>query len=250
MPTQHRARHHRRRPRRRTGATSSSSSTRCPRRPPRSARSTGHLGRRSRRRGQGAVPRRRRGADVRPAADRAAGPDGRHDAARHRREAAGRGAAGPRPDELDYALEAEAQHAFAVAFRDNPDYRRARRRGARRAGAGHGVARQHQLARGRDPRRHPGGARPLRRAVRAFPVRRPVAHRHAARRPAPRQLPGDPDRRRLPRPARRARLRRRGPAPRRRAAGGDGQPDPDRLPATTPSSCSTGCARRASCGRT
>ena len=134
-------------------------------------------------------------------------------------------------DELDYALEAEAQHAFAVAFRDHPDDRRARRRRARRAGAGHGVARQHQLTRGRDPRRHPGGARPLRRAVRAVPVRRPVAHRHAARRPAPGQLPGDPERRRLPRPARRARLRRRGPAPRRRAAGGDGQPDPDRLPA-------------------
>ena len=31
---------------------------------------------------------------------------------------------------------------------------------------------------------------------------------------------------------------------------GDGQPDPDRAAGATTSSCSTGCARRASCGRT
>ena len=63
----------------------------------------------------------------------------------------------------------------------------------RRHGPGHRVAGEPGLA-GRDhPRRHPGGARPLRRAVRPLPLRRPEPHRHAARRPAPRELP-DPAR--------------------------------------------------------
>ncbi len=95
----------------------------------------GTLGRRPRGGGQGAVPGRRRGPDVRPPADRRGwrGPSARmlpgidvkplveelQDRAR---------------DELDYALEAEAQRAFAVAFRDHPDYRGARRRRARRSG--------------------------------------------------------------------------------------------------------------------
>ena len=73
------------------------------------------------RRGQGAVPRRRRGADVRPAPDRPARPHGRAAGPGRRHQAPGRGDAGARDDELDYELEAEAQRAFAEAFRDDPD---------------------------------------------------------------------------------------------------------------------------------
>ena len=101
-------------------------------------------------------------------------------------------------DELDYELEAEAQRAFAEAFRDDPD-----------------IVIPDVVAQGAEVlvtewlespaslasiirERHPGGARPLRRAVRAVPLRRPEADRHAARRPAPRELPHPPERRRLP----------------------------------------------------
>ena len=77
-------------------------------------------------------------------------------------------------DELDYELEAEAQRAFAEAFRDDPD-----------------IVVPDVVAQGAEVlvtewlespaslasiirERHPGGARPLRRAVRAVPLRRPA----------------------------------------------------------------------------
>ena len=50
-----------------------------------------------------------------------------------------------------------------------------------------------------DRRRHPGGARPLRRAAGPVHLRRPGPDRDAARRPAPRQLPHHPRRRRVAR---------------------------------------------------
>ena len=120
-------------------------------------------------------------------------------------------------DELDYTLEAEAQRAFAAAFRGDPEI----------VVPDVVAVGEHVLVTewlespaslAYDHReRHPGGARPLRRAVRAVPLLRPGPHRHAARRPAPRELPDPAERRRQPRPARRARLRRRRPAARRRA---------------------------------
>ena len=102
-------------------------------------------------------------------------------------------------DELDYELEAEAQRAFAEAFRDDPEIVVPDVVASGRRGAGHRVAGEPGLAGLDHPRGHPGGARPLRRAVRAVPVRRPGAHRHAARRPAPRELPDHPERRRAAR---------------------------------------------------
>ena len=82
----------------------------------------GPLARRPRRRGQGAVPRRRRGADVRPAPARPGsartvaplvpGVDIKPLIEEMQARAV---------DELDYELEAEAQRAFAEAFRDDPD---------------------------------------------------------------------------------------------------------------------------------
>ena len=129
------------------------------------------LARRPRGRGQGAVPRRRRRAPLRPAPALALartigqlvpGIDVKPLIAEMQARA---------EEELDYRLEAEAQRAFAAAFRDDPEiavpdvlvagdtpwspsgWR------ALVAGRGH-------------PRRHPGGARPLRRALRALPLRR------------------------------------------------------------------------------
>ena len=103
-------------------------------------------------------------------------------------------------EELDYQLEAEAQTAFAEAFRDDPDIVV-----PDVVAVGDTVLVTEWLespaslasviAEGT-----PGGARPLRRAVRAVPVRRAGAHRDAARRPAPRQLP-DPARPRTAGPA-------------------------------------------------
>ena len=111
-------------------------------------------------------------------------------------------------EELDYPLEAEAQRTFAAAFAEDPD-----------------IVVPEVVAVG--PRvlitewletpaslatvitsGTPGGARPLRRALRPVPVLRPGPHRAAARRPAPGQLPDHPQRRRVARPARGARLRR------------------------------------------
>ena len=82
----------------------------------------GALARRPRGGRQGAVPRRRRGADRRPAPDRPAWPAGVApvfpgiDIKPLVAELQARAA-----DELDYHLEAEAQAAFAEAFRDDPD---------------------------------------------------------------------------------------------------------------------------------
>ena len=82
------------------------------------------LGGRPRGRGEGAVPRRRGRADVRPAAAQPASPapsaawcpgiDIKPLIAELQARVA---------EELDYRLEAEAQHAFAVEFRDDPEFR-------------------------------------------------------------------------------------------------------------------------------
>ncbi len=111
-------------------------------------------------------------------------------------------------EELDYLRESRNQRAFAVAFEGDP--------GVRRPPRARGRAPRHRLRMGRRPAtlvdhhgRHPGGARPRRRAVRAVPARRPGARRTAALRSAPRQFP-DHARGQVLRP----RLRRR-----RRAAG-------------------------------
>ena len=93
-------------------------------------------------------------------------------------------------DELDYQLEAEAQTAFADAFRDDPDIVVPRVVDVGETVLVTRVAREPRVARVAHHGRHPGGARPLRRAAGALPVRRTGAHRDAPRRPAPRQLPG------------------------------------------------------------
>ena len=80
-------------------------------------------------------------------------------------------------DELDYTLEAEAQRAFAEAFRGDPEIVVPDVVAVGETRAGHRVAGEPGLAGGGHRERHPGGARPLRRAVRAVPLRRPGAHR-------------------------------------------------------------------------
>ena len=105
-------------------------------------------------------------------------------------------------DELDYTLEAEAQRAFAEAFRGDPEIVV-----PDVVAVGEHVLVTEWLE---SPASlasviesgHPGGARPLRRAVRALPLLRAGPHRHAARRPAPRELPDPAERRRQPRPPR------------------------------------------------
>ena len=134
----------------------------------------GPLGRRPRGGGQGAVPRRRRGADLRPAPDRPGGPRARArwcpgiDIKPLVAELQARAV-----EELDYQLEAEAQRAFAAEFRDDPDIVVPDVVAARRHGAGHRVDGEHRLAGARDPRGHPGGARPLRLPLPAVHVRAP-----------------------------------------------------------------------------
>ena len=136
-------------------------------------------------------------------------------------------------EELDYPLEAEAQRTFAAAFAEDPEIVVPEVVGGRAAGAHHRVARDAGFTRDGDHERHPGGARPLRRALRAVPVLRPGPHRPAARRPAPGQLPDHPERRRIARPARGARLRRGRPSCRGRPAPADGPAGPAvRGPAT------------------
>ena len=117
-------------------------------------------------------------------------------------------------DELDYHLEAEAQAAFADAFRGDPEIVVP---DVVEVGDTVLVSEWMEssgslatiIAKGtREERDHYG------RAAGPVPVRRPGADRHAARRPAPRELPDPAERRRQPGPAGRARLRRRGPAAR------------------------------------
>ena len=103
----------------------------------------------------------------------------------------------------------------------------------------------HAVAGPADRRRHPGGARPLRRALRAVPVLGPGPRRAAARRPAPGQLPAAADDGRLGVVdyGAVARLPDGGlPRDHRRA-------DPATRSTTTTTRCSTGCARKASSSR-
>ena len=172
----------------------------------------GALARRPRRRGEGAVPRRRRRAPFRHPSARAAGEDHRPAAARHRRQ--GPDGRGGGPGRRRARLQARGGGPVDVrggVSRRSRD-RGARRRRLRRQGADHRVARVPRVAGLGDQGRQPAGARPLRRADGAVPVLRAGADRDAARRPAPRQLPDHPERRRLARPAGRPRLRRGGPA--------------------------------------
>jgi hypothetical protein len=120
-------------------------------------------------------------------------------------------------DELDYALEAEAQHAFAVAFRDDPMFvvpdvvahgqRVLVTEWLDSTGSLAAVIRDGT----QEERDHYGEL--FVRFLFAGPSHTGMLHAD----PHPGQLPGDPERRWLPGPARRARLRRRGPAPRWRA---------------------------------
>ena len=152
----------------------------------------GRWSRRHRGRDQAAVPRRRAGAAGRPAPDHPAGQDLRRAAARASTSAALAEELRDRvAEELDYALEAEAQARFADALRRRPALRRAPPGGARASASSSpsGCPAARSLAKVIDER-HPRGARPLGRALRPLHVRGPGPHRHAARRPAPRELPG------------------------------------------------------------
>ena len=156
------------------------------------------LARRPRGRGQGAVPRRGRRAARRPAADRAGGEGHGAGLPRHRHQAAGRRrsrrarptssttASRPRPNRPSPTPSVATPRSWSPTSSRSA------------SGAGQRVAGVALVAGLGHPRRHPGGARPLRRAVGPLPVRRPGPHRHAARRPAPGELPDHPDRRRLP----------------------------------------------------
>ena len=125
-------------------------------------------------------------------------------------------------DELDYHLEAEAQRAFAEAFRDDPDIVV-----PDVVAVGETVLVTEWLE---SPASlasiiadgTPGGARPLRRAARPLPLLRAGPHRHAARRPASRELPGHADARREAGPDRGPRLRGGGPAAGAQPARGHG----------------------------
>ena len=122
-------------------------------------------------------------------------------------------------EELDYALEAEAQQRLP---RRPPTTTRtssspARWRTASASSSASGCPARSSLAKviadgTQEERDHCG------RALRPLHVRGPGPHRHAPRRPAPGQLPGRPGPGRRPGPARRARLRRRGAAARGQAA--------------------------------
>ena len=152
-------------------------------------------------------------------------------------------------DELDYTLEAEAQHAFAQAFRGDPEI----------VVPDVVAVGEHVLVTewlespaslatviesGTQEERDHYGELFVR-----FLFSGPAPHRHAARRPAPRELPDPPERRRQPRPARRPRLRRGRAAARRRTARGDGRTDPDRRCSRDPDELVAGLRTRASSSR-
>ena len=223
-----------------------SSWTRCRQPPPPSARCTGPIGRRPRGGGQGAVPRRRRGADLRPA-------PARPRRARHR-------SPGPGPGRQAADRRAPAAH----------------RRGARLPPRGRGAARLRRRVprRPRHPRPRawspppapcwsPSDGEP--RLPRARDPSRTQEERDhygspscgscsrlrdapaCARRPTPGELPTAAPQGRQPGPARRARLRRRRATAQRPAATLDGYPDPDRdhrgLPAMVAVLREEGCIR-------
>ena len=203
---------------------------------------------RPRRGRQGAVPRRRRGADGRPPPALPAGQGHRPGVPGHRHRPAGQGAPGPRGRGARLPPRGGGAAGVRRRVRRRPGHPRPERRARHRDRPGHRVDGQHRLPGEGDRRRHPGGARPLRRAAGALHLRRPGPDRDAARRPAPRQLPHPPAARRVARAARSSRLRRRVTAARRHLPAGDGTPPPDGDARATATRCWPGCARRASSG--
>ena len=99
-------------------------------------------------------------------------------------------------EELDYALEADAQAKYAALYAGDPTYVVPDVVAQHRQAARHRVDGQQRVARLPDHRRHAGGAQPLRRALRALDLRVADEDRDAARGPAPRQLPDRAQRRR------------------------------------------------------
>ena len=188
----------------------------------------GTLGRRPRGRGQGAVPRSRRGADVRPPPARSRRQEPGAGAARHRHQGDHRGGAGPGPRRARLRARGRGPASLRRGLPRRPGRRHPRCRRRRQPHPGHRVAGEPVLAGPGDPRGHPGAARPLRPAVRPVPVLRAGAHGDAARRPAPRQLPDPSGRRRRPRTPGGARLRRGRTPGEPRPSRGDGPAHPDR----------------------
>ena len=167
------------RPRRRLARRAGLARRRPDRRRRRSARCTGVAGTtaaRSRSRCSTPAPARRCSSDLRQLARlaRTIGAAG----ARHRDQAAGRGAAGPRRRRARLPASRPRRSAPSpTAFRDDPDIVV-----PDVVAVGDTVLVTEWLespaSLAVDHReRHPGGARPLRRAVRAVPLRRPGAHR-------------------------------------------------------------------------
>ena len=142
------------------------------------------------RRGQGAVPGGRPGPDLRPRPDLPARPALRRDRPRHGHEAAAGRAAGAGVEELDYRLEAESQHAFAVAYADDDDFvvpdvvAQAETVLVTEWIEGEPLSRSSSTA-------PTAAARRPRHQVPPLPVLRPRPRGPAARRPAPGQLPRD-----------------------------------------------------------
>jgi hypothetical protein len=160
-------------------------------------------------------------------------------------------------EELDYAMEAEAQSAFAAAYAGDAEIFVPHGGRLAPAGAGHRVGGRHAAGQG-DQRGHRGGARRGRPADGDAELLGARPDRSTARRPASRQLPHHAGR-----PARRDRLRRGGPAARRpsrsRSAGWSGwrwtatrrrwqtvcatRASSSRTTSWTPRRCSPSCAR-------
>ena len=140
--------------------------------------------------GQGAVPRRGRRVAVRPPAARAVRPHDRPARPGRRGQAAGRGAPGPGDRRARLRPGGRGAARLRRRLPRRPRHRGPRRRRGRPPGAGDRVAGEPGLAGLGHRRGHPGGARPLRRALRPVPVRRTAADRDAPRRSAPRATSG------------------------------------------------------------
>ena len=108
---------------------------------------------------------------------------------RHRHQAARRRAAGAGRRRARLPPRGGGTGGLRRGVPRPPGHRRPGRGRRRRRGARDRVDGLAALAGARHPRGHPGGARPLRRALRPVPLRGTATHRHAPRRPAPRQLP-------------------------------------------------------------